>query len=57
MCLGQFEDGEITATPEAYGYLSIQEIGDAILIHLYYDAWDGVLPEILTDGTGLIVQP
>jgi regulator of protease activity HflC (stomatin/prohibitin superfamily) len=57
MFLGQFEEGEDTSTPEAFGYLSIQEITDVVLAQLYYDAWDGVLPEVITDGAGLIIQP
>ena len=57
MYLGQFEEGEDTSTPEAYGYLSIQEITDVVIAQLYYDAWDGVLPEVITDGSGIIIQP
>lgn len=54
---GQFQDGEDTATPEAYGYLTIQEITQTILKQLYYDTWDGVLPTVITDGAGIIINP
>lgn len=40
------------------GYLTIQEISDIVIAQLYYDAWDGVLPEIVAgDATGIILNP
>lgn len=39
------------------GYLSIQEIGQIVVKQLYYDIWDGKLPDVITDGTGIIIQP
>jgi prohibitin 1 len=58
MYLGQFKTGEDTATPEVYGYLTIQEVTSTILTQLYYDTWDGKLPTVVAgDGTGLIIQP
>lgn len=57
MYLGQFDDGQDTSTPEVYGYLTIQEITETILTQLYYDTWDGVLPTVITDGAGLIINP
>lgn len=57
MYTAQFETGEDTSTPEVYGYLTIQEIADIIVKQLYYDTWDGKLPSVITDGTGIIIQP
>jgi len=57
MYLGQFEEGEDTSTPETYGYLKIQEIVDIIFKQLYYDTWNGELPKVITDGSGIIIQP
>ena len=57
MYLGQFDEGQDTATPEAYGYLTIQEISQTILKQLYYDTWDGVLPTVVADGSGIIINP
>jgi regulator of protease activity HflC (stomatin/prohibitin superfamily) len=57
MFLGQFSEGQNTATPEAYGYLTIQEITQTILKQLYYDTWDGKLPTVITDGSGIIINP
>jgi regulator of protease activity HflC (stomatin/prohibitin superfamily) len=54
---GQFSDGQNTATPEVYGYLTIQEITQTILKQLYYDTWNGVLPTVITDGAGIIINP
>lgn len=40
------------------GYLTIQEISDIVVKQLYYDTWDGVLPEVMTgETTGIIVNP
>jgi regulator of protease activity HflC (stomatin/prohibitin superfamily) len=40
------------------GFLTIQEISDIVLQQLYYDTWDGDLPDVLTDpDTGIIIQP
>lgn len=57
MYAGQFTEGEDLATPEVYGYLSIQEIAEVIVKQLYYDTWDGTLPSVITDGSGIIIQP
>ncbi|MDD5293093.1 MAG: SPFH domain-containing protein [Candidatus Izemoplasmatales bacterium] len=57
MYLGQFEDDQDTATPEIYGYLTIQEITQTILKQLYYDTWDGTLPTVIADGSGIIINP
>lgn len=60
MYLGQFDnEEEKTAfeTTETGGFLTIQEISEIILKQLYYDTWDGKLPEVVTDGSGLIIQP
>lgn len=40
------------------GYLTILEISDVVLSQLYYDTWDGILPEILAgDGIDILVTP
>src|SRR5690606_9519732 len=39
------------------GYLTIQEIGEIVVKQLYYDVWDGKLPSVVTDGSGIIIQP
>lgn len=40
------------------GFLTIQEISDIVLQQLYYDTWDGELPDVMTaDGAGIIIQP
>lgn len=40
------------------GYLTIQEISDIVLQQLYYDTWDGILPEVVAgDASGIIIQP
>ncbi|MDD3957384.1 MAG: SPFH domain-containing protein [Candidatus Izemoplasmatales bacterium] len=57
MYLGQFDDDQDTATPEVYGYLTIQEITQTILKQLYYDTWDGTLPTVIADGSGIIINP
>ena len=57
MYLGQFSEEEDTAKPEDYGYLTIQEVTQTILKQLYYDTWDGVLPTVITDGAGIIINP
>jgi len=57
MFLSQFSDGENTSTPEAYGYLSMQEISTIIIKQLYYDTWDGKLPTVITDASGIIISP
>lgn len=57
MYLSQFQEGEDTATPAVYGYLTIQEISTIIIKQLYYDTWNGVLPTIITNPDGIIVNP
>ncbi len=40
------------------GYLTITEISDIVLTQLYYDTWDGILPQIVAgDATSIIVSP
>lgn len=40
------------------GYLTITEISDVVLTQLYYDKWDGILPEILAgDGVDILLTP
>ena len=58
MYLGQFQEGEDQATPDVYGYLTIQEVAEIVLKQLYYDTWDGKLPDVIAgDGTGIIINP
>ncbi|MFA5290265.1 MAG: SPFH domain-containing protein, partial [Candidatus Izemoplasmatales bacterium] len=57
MYLGQFSDEQDSSTPEVYGYLTIQEITQTILKQLYYDTWDGTLPTVIADGSGIIINP
>ncbi len=35
------------------GYLTIQEISDIIISQLYYDTWDGQLPDVVSGDNGL----
>lgn len=39
------------------GYLTIQEVAEIVIKQLYYDIWDGKLPTVITDGSGIIIQP
>lgn len=40
------------------GYLTITEVTDIVVTQLYYDTWDGVLPEVVAgDGIDLILNP
>lgn len=40
------------------GYLTIQEVSEIIVKQLYYDAWDGVLPQVVSgDATSIIIDP
>jgi len=39
------------------GYLTIQEISQIVVKQLYYNVWDGKLPTVITDGSGIIIQP
>ncbi len=41
------------------GYLTIQEVSDIVIQQLYYDTWDGVLPEVIvgSDGEVGIILP
>ena len=60
MYVSQFEtDAERTSfeTSGVGGYLTIEEIAEIVIKQLYYDAWDGKLPEVITDGTGIIINP
>jgi regulator of protease activity HflC (stomatin/prohibitin superfamily) len=60
MYLGQFETAEEQSQFELDGlggFLSIQEVADIVLNQLYYDTWDGVLPEVISgvDGISIIL--
>ena len=44
-------------TSSVGGFLTIQEISEIVLKQLYYDNWDGKLPTVITDGTGIIITP
>jgi regulator of protease activity HflC (stomatin/prohibitin superfamily) len=47
-----FENGEVS------GFLTITEISDIVLQQLYYDAWDGMLPSVLTGSdASILVTP
>ncbi len=51
----QFEDEikkEEFETSQTGGYLTLQEVSDIVIKQLYYDTWDGKLPEVISDGTG-----
>lgn len=37
--------------------LTDAEIAQIVLNVLYYSTWDGVLPDVISDGTGIIVNP
>lgn len=40
------------------GYLTVQDITDIVIKQLYYDTWDGILPEVLTGSdTSIIISP
>jgi len=49
-------DDFITQTSDG-GFLTIQEVSNIILTQLYYDTWDGILPEVIAgeDGLSLIL--
>jgi|GEM_PF-286343 len=63
----QFKTSEEKATFETqisenpsgqYGYLTISQVAEIVLKQLYYDTWDGKLPEIiLDDAAGIIINP
>ena len=60
MYTGQFETIEIQSAFELNGtggYLTIQEISDIVITQLYYDSWDGVLPQVVSgvDGISIIL--
>lgn len=40
------------------GFLTVQEITDIVIRQLYYDTWDGILPEVLTGtDSSIIISP
>lgn len=47
----------INETNGTSGFLTIQEISEIVIKQLYYDVWDGKLPTVITDGSGIIIQP
>ncbi len=61
MYAGQFEtsqekldfEADIAAGLTVAGYLTIQEISEIILSQLYYDTWDGQLPDVISGDNGL----
>lgn len=61
MYIGQFEtiqekidfEADIAAGTTVAGYLTIQEISEIILSQLYYDTWDGQLPDVVSGDNGL----
>lgn len=56
MYAGQFEDDADRTSFETTGeggYLTIQEVADIVLTQLYYDTWDGKLPEVIASEDGL----
>lgn len=57
MYLSQFKEGEITTTPDVYGYLKMEEIIEIVFKQLYYDTWNGELPKVITDSSNIIIQP
>jgi regulator of protease activity HflC (stomatin/prohibitin superfamily) len=58
MYLGQFDDdAEKLAfeTSGTGGFLTIQEVADIVIEQLFYDTWDGILPEVLAGEDGLSI--
>ncbi len=60
MYLGQFEDALSQTQFEEDGlggFLTIQEVADIVLTQLYYDTWDGILPQVISgvDGISIIL--
>ena len=52
MYIGQFKTAEektLFETSDIGGFLTIQEISDIVIKQLYYDTWDGKLPNVITD--------
>jgi regulator of protease activity HflC (stomatin/prohibitin superfamily) len=59
---GQFENETERETFESSGsggFLTIQEVAQIVIEQMYYDTWDGVLPEVITgaDGISIILPP
>jgi len=57
---GQFvgeDERSLFETDGSGGFLTIQEVANIVLEQLYYDTWDGVLPEVIagTDGLSIIL--
>lgn len=58
MYAGQFDDEDIRLafeTDGTGGFLTIQEVADIVIEQLYYDTWDGVLPEVIAGSDGLSI--
>lgn len=58
MYIGQFVDeAEKTAfeVTGVGGFLTIQEIAEIVIQQLFYDTWDGILPEVLAGEDGLSI--
>ena len=59
---GQFEnetEREAFESTGSGGFLTIQEVAQIVIEQMYYDTWDGVLPEVITgaDGISIILPP
>ena len=46
-------EAEVALGNTVAGYLTIQEISEIILTQLYYDTWDGELPDVVAGDQGL----
>lgn len=58
MYAGQFDEEDIRLSFETDGtggFLTIQEVADIVIEQLYYDTWDGVLPEVIAGSDGLSI--
>jgi regulator of protease activity HflC (stomatin/prohibitin superfamily) len=55
---GQFVDKDersLFETDGSGGFLTIQEVANIVLEQLYYDTWNGVLPEVIAGMDGLSI--
>ena len=55
---GQFVDEAertLFETDGSGGFLTIQEVANIVLEQLYYDTWDGILPQVITGTDGLSI--
>jgi regulator of protease activity HflC (stomatin/prohibitin superfamily) len=49
-----FENSVAAGTPQG-GFLTVQEVASIVLTQLYYDTWDGKLPEVIAGEDGLSI--